>query len=302
MSEQINVEQVVAEVEVKDIVKQHQDFMLFISCKNGNPNGDPDAGNLPRTDPNSLHGIISDVSIKHHIREYVRELKNEDDGYRILMTYEEAFSEKQKRVYEEAKLTEIKAKKTSQTAKDAKKYMNAQYFDSRIFGSVASTGDYVAANTTGAVQLSMAESLDPVLINEPTITSVARTEKAFDANSNTFGRKPNISYGLYVSKGHVNVPLCEKNGVTNDDLDLLYKSMINMYEASRSAAIGETFTYKLIVFKHTGKLCDVPSWKLFDAVHINKKFETDYPVDKDDYEITIDYDKIPSSVEVVELI
>lgn len=274
--------------------------MLF-DVENGNPNGDPDAGNMPRTDPETSFGIVTDVCLKRKIRNYVELVKEGEAGYNILVKSDRSLNSKFTEAYDALDLPKKQKGKSADDVKAAQKYMCDNYFDVRTFGAVMSTGDDPCGIVRGPVQLNFARSIDPVYIQDITITRQAvTTDKDFKEKQNEMGKKSFISYGLYRAEGYVSAMLAQKvTGFSEDDLELLWTAIINMFENDRSAAREKMCLRKLYIFKHGSALGNAPAHVLFDKIKIEKKPEITAPRSFDDYIITVDAD-IPSGVEFIE--
>lgn len=298
-------------------IQNRYDFVFFCDVKNGNPNGDPDAGNLPRIDPDTSRGIISDVCIKRKIRNYVDLIKGEaiDDpdvdegelGYKIYVQEDAVLNERNRKAYVHYDLKPIEGKgeKGGKLPKDQEdqlrviKFMCDNFFDIRTFGAVMTTG-VNCGQVRGPVQLCFGESIDPVIPLEMSITRMAATKEQEDKENKTMGRKQYVPYGLYRIEGFVSASLAEKSGFCRDDLDLLWEAFMNMFENDRSAARGLMTSRKLIVFKHESKLGNAPAHKLFDTVKVNKNIPIDQEPRKfEDYEIKVpEKGDLPDGVEV----
>lgn len=297
-------------------IQNRYDFVFFCDVKNGNPNGDPDAGNLPRIDPDTSQGIISDVCIKRKIRNYVDLIKGEaiDDpdvsegelGYKIYVQEDAILNERNRKAYIHCKLTPIEGKggKGGKLPKDKKerldviKFMCDNFYDIRAFGAVMTTG-VNCGQVRGPVQLCFGESIDPVIPLEMSITRMAATSEQEDKENKTMGRKQYVPYGLYRIEGFVSASLAEKSGFCQADLDLLWEALMNMFENDRSAARGLMTSRELIVFKHESKFGNAPAHRLFDLVHVDK-VDSKNQVAREfgDYTITIDEGKLPQGVEI----
>lgn len=291
-------------------IQNRYDFVFFCDVKNGNPNGDPDAGNLPRIDPDTSQGIISDVCIKRKIRNYVDLIKGEaiDDpdvnegelGYKIYVQESAVLNERNRKAYVHYKLTP-QAKKLPKKVEDqikVTKFMCDNFYDIRAFGAVMTTG-VNCGQVRGPVQLCFGESIDPVVPLEMSITRMAATEAKEDKDNKTMGRKQYVPYGLYRIEGFVSASLAEKSGFCQADLDLLWEALMNMFENDRSAARGLMTSRKLIVFKHESKFGNAPAHRLFDLVHVDKADPKNQVAREfGDYTITIDEGKLPQGVEI----
>lgn len=283
-------------------IENRYDFVMIFDVENGNPNGDPDAGNSPRMDMESGCGYITDVCIKRKIRNYVELEKNCVDGYDILIKPEKSLNAKFKEAYEKENLKTGQKGKVVDDVEKAKEYMCKQYFDVRTFGAVMSTGDDPCGIVRGPVQINFAKSQSPITIDEVTITRQSRTTDTRKETGNTeMGKKSIIPYALYRAEGYVSAPLANKTGLSEEDLDLLWRAIINMFENDHSAARGKMCMRKLFVFKHESPLGNCPSHILFDKIVINEVKEKTAPRCFKDYEIYVDRD-MPAGIEFVEKI
>lgn len=271
------------------------DFILLFDVKDGNPNGDPDAGNMPRIDAETNHGLITDVCLKRKVRNFVEVAKGDEQGFEIYVKEKAILTNQQKRAYEAI-------------GKDAKpesgrQWMCNHFFDIRAFGAVMSLKEANCGQVRGPVQFTFARSVDPVMSSEHSITRMAvATEKeaaAQGGDNRTMGRKFTIPYALYCEYGFVNPFFADQTGFDDDDLELLWKALVQMFDLDRSAARGLMATRKLIVFKHDSKLGNASANQLFDTVKIVKKADVMYPRCYEDYEVTIDRSLIPDGVEVI---
>jgi CRISPR-associated protein Csd2 len=266
-------------------IAHRYDFVLFFEVVNGNPNGDPDAGNMPRIDPETANGIVTDVCIKRKIRNYVQIAREGADGYDIFVTEGAILNDKQQKVYEDKGLAKNDREK-------ARAFMCERYFDVRTFGAVMDTGDYKCGQVRGPVQLCFGRSVDSVLQQEITITRMAATNASEkdkdDATKNrTMGRKYVIPYGLYRMEGFVSPAFAQKTGFSEEDLKLLWEALLNMFEIDRSAARGRMATRKLYVFEHESQLGNAPAYALFDQIGASL-LNADAPARRfEDYAITV---------------
>ena len=282
-------------------IDNRYEFVIFFDVENGNPNGDPDAGNMPRVDSETGHGIVTDVCLKRKIRNYVELVKNDAPGNKIFI--KEVLNDKLEDAYLSSGL-----KKDKKADKDnvitAKNFMCENYYDVRTFGAVMSTGDYPCGVVRGPVQINFAKSIDPVVVQEITITRMAITNKK-DASKGTteMGKKSFVPYALYKAEGFISASLAQNvTGFSDEDLELLWEAIINMYEHDRSAARGKMTVRKLIVFKHEGVLGNAPSHILLDRIQVNRK-DSEMPARSyNDYEIIINKENMPNGVEVYEKI
>lgn len=270
-------------------VKNRYDFVLVFDVKDGNPNGDPDAGNLPRIDPETGQGIVTDVCLKRKVRNFVQITQKMDRPYDIFIKergilnnlIDEAHGQKEVQGEKE------KRKKTD----EARKWMCRQYYDIRTFGAVMQTGKN-AGQVRGPVQMTFGRSVDPVVTLEHSITRMAVTTPAEaekqQGDNRTMGRKNTVPYGVYVAHGFVSAHLAEQTGFSENDLDLLWEALINMFEHDRSAARGLMATQKLIIFKHRSALGDAPAHELFKRIQIGRKDVIKPARDFSDYEFKFD--------------
>lgn len=271
------------------MLNNRYEFVMIFDVENGNPNGDPDAGNSPRVDAETGHGYITDVCIKRKIRNYVELVKEGIPGYNILIKPDRSLNSKFASAYQDKNIQSDKKTVTSGELEAAREYMCQNYFDVRVFGAVMSTGDNPCGIVRGPVQISFAKSVSPINIDEVTITRQAKTtDERAEASDTEIGRKHIIPYALYRAEGYVSAALANKTFMTEADLDLLWEAIVNLFEHDRSAARGKMALRKLIVFRHQDKLGNCPSHLLFDKVQISLKDEVDVPRRFSDYEVVID--------------
>lgn len=292
---------------MSEVIKNRYEFVVLFDVENGNPNGDPDAGNLPRIDPESGYGIVTDVCLKRKIRNYVETVKEDAPGYRIYIKENVPLNRSDNEAYQalgtdEKKIKELK-KSTPDIDRKIRDFMCGNFYDIRTFGAVMTTFVKAALNcgqVRGPVQLGFARSIDPIITQEVTITRVAITTEAdAEKKSTEMGRKNIVPYGLYRVEGYISANLARKvTGFTEEDLELLWEAIINMFEIDHSAARGKMAVRELIVFKHSKELGDCPAYKLFDAVEVQKKDDVLYPRKYQDYTVTIHKEQIPDTVEV----
>lgn len=285
-----------------NVINNRYEFVMLFDVENGNPNGDPDAGNMPRTDPETSHGIVTDVCLKRKIRNFVELAMEGKEGYNILIKADRALNSRFTEAYEKLGLPLKEKGKKTDNVKKAQEYMCRNYFDVRTFGAVMSTGDDPCGIVKGPVQINFAKSIDPVYVNDITITRQAVTsEKDFEKKQTEMGKKSFISYGLYRAEGFVSAMLAQKvTGFTEDDLELLWTAIINMFENDRSAARGKMCLRKLYIFKHESALGNAPAHILFDKIKA-ENISDSVPRSFSDYKITVD-DSMPSGVELIEKI
>jgi CRISPR-associated protein Csd2 len=287
---------------MSEAIKNRYEFVVLFDVENGNPNGDPDAGNMPRTDPETSIGIVTDVCIKRKIRNYVELAKENVPGYNILIKADKALNTKFTEAYTELGLKTGQKGKNASDVEQAKKYICDNYFDVRTFGAVMSTGNDPCGIVRGPVQLTFAKSISPVYPQDLTITRQAKTTigRQQDAGSTEMGKKSVISYGLYRAEGYISAMLAQKvTGFSEDDLELLWNAIINMFEHDRSAARGKMTVHKLYIFKHQNALGNAPAGVLFDKINVQKKADVTIPRKFSDYEISID-SAMPEGVELIE--
>jgi CRISPR-associated protein Csd2 len=283
------------------------DFILLFDVTDGNPNGDPDADNMPRRDYETGHGIVTDVCIKHKIRNYVEQVKKGEDGYDLYIKSGISLNTKDNQALDELGVPKSKTKsgkKDKDTDKKIKEYMCHKYFDIRTFGAVMTTFTQGALNSgqiTGPVQLTFARSVDPITVNNYTLTRCVITkEDEAETKNNTMGKKPMVYYGLYKMYGHINANLA--NDVTHfseEDLELLWQAIEGMFELDHAAARGTINLRELIIFKHESVYGNCASYKLFDRVHITKKDGVVYPREYSDYTVDIDTKDMPANVTLI---
>lgn len=290
-------------------IAHRYEFVYLFDVTNGNPNGDPDAGNLPRLDPETNCGLVTDVALKRKIRNFVTLDKDGGPGFAIYMQEKAVLNNQHKRAYDalEIKPEDKKLPKDEAKAREITAWMCANFFDVRTFGAVMTTG-INAGQVRGPVQLAFATSVEPVLPLEISITRMAvTTEKEAEAQSGdnrTMGRKHILPYGLYRAHGFVSAKLAERTGFSDDDLQLLWNALINMFEHDRSAARGEMAARKLIVFEHENAMGNAPAHVLFDAVKVQRAEGTEDRPARGfaDYRVSVDAEAMPKGVSVRELL
>lgn len=282
-------------------IKNRYEFTVIFDVENGNPNGDPDAGNMPRIDPETSLGLVTDVCLKRKIRNFVEVYKENEPYYNILIKPDKALNTKFTAAYEAIGEKTGQKGKNPEAVRAARDYICENYFDVRTFGAVMSTGNDPCGIVRGPVQISFAKSVDPVFTQDITITRQARTTEAKqDTGETEMGRKSIVPYGLYRADGYVSAMLAQKlTKFSEEDLELLWTAVINMFEHDRSAARGKMCVRKLYVFKHASALGNAPANVLFDKIVINKKEGVEVPRSFDDYEITVDKN-MPEGVELQE--
>lgn len=294
-----------------EAIKNRYEFVILFDVENGNPNGDPDAGNMPRIDPESGYGLVTDVCLKRKIRNYVEMVKEEEEGYKIYIKENVPLNRSDNRAFEYLGIDGEKAKdlKKNDPEADAKirDFMCKNFYDIRTFGAVMTT--FVKAHLNcgqvrGPVQIGFARSIDPIVSQEVTITRVAITTEEDAVNKDTeMGRKNIVPYGLYRAEGYISANLARKvTGFSEKDLELLWEAIINMFEHDHSAARGKMAVRELIVFKHSKELGDCPAYKLFDAVEVKRKDDVEFARKYGDYSVEVFNEQIPETVEVIRMI
>ena len=293
---------------MSEAIKNRYEFVVLFDVENGNPNGDPDAGNMPRIDPESGYGLVTDVCLKRKIRNYVELVKEEEEGYQIYIKENVPLNRSDNKAFEYLHIDETQRKDLKKNDPEADRkirdFMCKNFFDIRTFGAVMTTFVKASLNcgqVRGPVQLGFARSIDPIVSQEVTITRVAiTTEKDAGNKSTEMGRKNIVPYGLYRVEGYISANLARKvTGFSEEDLELLWEAIINMFEHDHSAARGKMAVRELIVFKHSKELGDCPAYKLFEAVEVTRKDGILYPRKYQDYEVTVHKEQIPETVEVI---
>ena len=276
-------------------IKNRYDFVILFDVENGNPNGDPDAGNMPRIDPETGFGLVTDVCLKRKIRNYVETCKEDADGYRIYVKDGVPLNRSDNSAIEALAIDpDLKKAKKADPGIDEKlrNWMCGQFYDIRAFGAVMTTfvkGALNCGQVRGPVQLSFARSVDPIVPQEITITRIAITkEEDAENKNNEMGRKYIVPYGLYLAEGYVSANLARKTtGFSESDLELLWEAILNMFENDHSAARGKMAVRELIIFKHDSELGNAPAYKLFDAVKVQRKDGIPVPRSYQDYSVTV---------------
>jgi CRISPR-associated protein Csd2 len=304
---------------MNDPIKNRYDFILVFDVQDGNPNGDPDAGNLPRTDPETGRGLVTDVCLKRKVRNFVQLTRSGQPGFDIFIKEKAVLNQA---IAEAYKKLGISLDEAPTEAKDGKKRnskgeaqggevargrmeMCKSFFDIRAFGAVMSTGAN-AGQVRGPIQLTFGRSVDPIVVLEHSITRMAVATEAEaekqSGDNRTMGRKNTVPYGVYVAFGFVSPHLAQQTGFGSDDLDLLWDAFKNMFEHDRSAARGLMAMRRLIVFKHASSLGNAPAHKLFERVKISRVDDAKPARAFSDYRVGIDATPLPNGVEILELI
>ncbi|MBD3777060.1 MAG: type I-C CRISPR-associated protein Cas7/Csd2 [Thiotrichales bacterium] len=252
-------------------IQNRYEFVYFFDVTNGNPNGDPDAGNMPRLDPESSKGLVTDVSLKRKIRNYIQLSEENTPGYDIYVQEKSVLNQQNQKAYDalDIKPEAKKLPKDQQKAKEVTDWMCANFFDVRAFGAVMTT-EVNSGQVRGPLQLAFAKSIDPIIPLEISITRMAVTNEKDLEKERTMGRKHIVPYGLYRVHGFVSAKLAEKTGFSDADLEKVWKSLEMMFEHDHSAARGEMSARKLIVFKHDNALGSAPAHKLFERVTVER--------------------------------
>lgn len=294
-----------------EVIKNRYEFTILFDVENGNPNGDPDAGNMPRIDPETGYGIVTDVCLKRKIRNCVETMCEDKEGYKIYIKDGVPLNESDNTAYiafgtDEKKIKELK-KDDPEIDKKICQFMCDNFFDIRTFGAVMTTFVKAALNcgqVRGPVQLGFASSIDPIVTQEVTITRVAITTKKDAENKSTeMGRKYIVPYALYRVDGYISANLARKvTGFSEDDLALLWQAIINMFEYDHSAARGNMAVRELIVFKHATELGNAPAYKLFDTVSVKRKEGVIAARSYSDYEVEVAENKLPEGVSCTRMI
>ena len=268
-------------------IAHRYDFVLFFDVQNGNPNGDPDAGNMPRIDPETGFGLVTDVCLKRKVRNYVELDRNEKTGFRIYVQEKAVLNQRNAEAYTALNLKPETKKlpKKEAEARAVTSWMCENFYDIRTFGAVMST-EVNCGQVRGPVQFTFARSEEPIVPSEVSITRMAVTNEKDRSNERTMGRKFIVPYGLYRMEGFISVPLAEKSGFSEEDLELLWEALVNMFEHDHSAARGKMSSRKLFVFKHEKRMGNAPAQKLFDLVRCRRTSEG-AARDFTDYEITL---------------
>lgn len=286
-------------------IENRYEFVILFDVENGNPNGDPDAGNMPRIDPETGHGLVTDVCLKRKIRNYVETVMEGEPGYRIYIKDGVPLnrSDAEACAHVGVDPDKLKAAKKDNEKLDLliRDYMCSNFYDIRTFGAVMTTfvkGNLNCGQVRGPVQLGFAKSVDPIMPQEVTITRVAITKESDAENKDTeMGRKYIVPYGLYRAEGYVSANLARKTtGFSNEDLELLWQAILNMFELDHAAARGKMAVRELIVFRHDSELGNAPAHKLFELVKITRKSDVVTPRAYSDYEVTVDETALPSGV------
>lgn len=285
-------------------IQNRYEFVLLYDVENGNPNGDPDAGNMPRIDPETGYGIVTDVCLKRKVRNYVELVKQNEPGYRIYIKEGIPLNQNHIDAYKAVDL-EPGEKASLDKMNEARAWLCANFFDIRTFGAVMTTGDN-CGQVRGPVQINFSRSIDPIVQQEVTITrqTVTRIEDA--EKERTMGRKFIVPYALYRAEGYVSARLANDpvkgTGFSEEDLVLLWEALVNLFEHDHSAAHGKMAVRKLFIFKHESDLGNSPSHLLFDAIKVEKTDPSGLPRRFSDYMVKVDSESIPGQVKLIEML
>lgn len=286
---------------MNNVIQNRYEFVYLFDVENGNPNGDPDAGNMPRIDPETSFGIVTDVCLKRKVRNYVEIVKGNQPPYKIYVREKAVLSTERGGAYQSLSEDE---KRDKQTATDlGKAFMCKNYFDVRTFGAVMSTKENNCGQVRGPVQLNFGRSIDPIVPMELTITRVAVETEAEKDKERMMGRKNIVPYALYRTEGYVSAHLAQQTGFSQDDLNLFWEALINMFDHDHSAARGKMNAQKLFIFRHDTALGNAPAHKLFELVKVKRSSDKVKPVRSfSDYIIEIDKAAVPPGVSLEEKI
>ncbi len=285
-------------------IQNRYEFVYLFDVENGNPNGDPDAGNMPRIDPETSYGLVTDVCLKRKIRNFVEIVKENQSPYEIYIREKAILNQTHERAHQAVGAKDQsdnkKRKGSGADVEKARGWMCTNFFDVRTFGAVMSTG-VNCGQVRGPVQLNFARSIESIVPMEISITRMAvTTEKEAEQQSGdnrTMGRKHIVPYALYRAEGYISAHLAAQTGFSEEDLDLLWDSLINMFDHDHSAARGKMNAQKLIVFKHDSKLGNAPAHRLFELVKVNRESSESKPARAfSDYLVTIDHSNVPDGV------
>lgn len=287
---------------MSELINNRYEFVLLFDVENGNPNGDPDAGNMPRIDAETGLGLVTDVCLKRKIRNYVDIAKNESEGYDIYVREGAILNVQHKKAYSATEIIPESKKlpKGKEEANKVKSFMCKQFFDIRTFGAVMTT-EVNCGQVRGPVQINFARSIDPIVQQEVTITRMAvMSEKDAEKKDREMGRKHIVPYAVYRAEGFVSANLAEKSGFTKEDLELLWEALVNMFDHDRSAARGKMSTRKLVIFEHETALGNASAHKLFELVEVSRKDLMRPPRAYSDYEVTVNTAAVPAGVKLIE--
>ncbi len=284
-------------------ITNRYEFVYLFDVENGNPNGDPDAGNMPRIDPETGHGLVTDVCLKRKIRNFVEIAKSGQEGFNIYVAEKSVLNRSNEMAYKALELKSEKKKlpKEQEKARQLTRWMCDNFFDVRTFGAVMTT-EVNCGQVRGPVQLTFAKSVEPIMPSEISITRMAVTNEKDLEKERTMGRKYIVPYALYRAEGYISAHLASGDkgtGFSESDLELLWQALANMFEHDHSAARGKMSARGLVVFKHQDALGNAPAHKLFDAVSVQRKPASEGPARAfADYQVSVDQTALPESVSV----
>ncbi len=289
-----------------EVISNRYEFVYLFDVENGNPNGDPDAGNMPRLDPETSLGLVTDVCLKRKVRNFVQLAKEECEGFKIYVKEKAVLNRLHDLAYTNnpdiKRPPKKKLPKKEEEALRITRWMCDNFFDIRTFGAVMST-DVNCGQVRGPVQFNFARSIEPIVPLEVAITRMAVTNERDLEKERTIGRKHIVPYALYRAEGYISAPLAERTGFSQEDLELLWEALINMFEHDRSAARGKMTARRLYVFKHASKLGNAPAQKLFDLVTVNPtEGRQGPPRGFDDYVVSVAREQVPDQVELQEML
>lgn len=284
---------------MNSVIDKRYEFVLLFDVENGNPNGDPDAGNMPRIDPETNLGLVTDVCLKRKIRNYVALVKDEQPGYDVYVQEGRVLNSQHKRAYDSLGVDPKDSKAVKANASDLTQFMCKNFFDIRAFGAVMTT-EVNCGQVRGPVQFNFARSIDAIVPQEVSITRLAVTNERDIDKERTIGRKHIVPYGLYRAEGYISAPLAKQTGFSEADLELLWQAMENMFEHDRSAARGKMATRKLIVFEHATALGNAHAHALFELIKVKRQDNSRPPRSFRDYTVEIDRQSVPETVAVIE--
>ncbi len=292
---------------MSEMIRNRYDFTLIFDVRDGNPNGDPDAGNLPRIDPETGHGLVTDVCLKRKVRNYVQLTKKGQQDFDIYIKEKAVLIRAHEEAYNAIGAGNLlkgndKKRKGGDKVGEARQWMCKKFYDVRTFGAVMSLG-INCGQVRGPVQMTFGRSVDPVVTLEHSITRMAVATEAEaekqQGDNRTMGRKNTIPYGVYVAHGFVSAYLANQTGFNEDDLNLFWDSLCNMFEHDRSAARGLMSTQKLVIFRHDSELGNAPAHELFKRVKVTRKDTNKSPRSFDDYSFAVDREGLPSGVSII---
>ncbi len=287
---------------MSEIIKNRYEFVVIFDVKDGNPNGDPDNYNAPRTDPQTGEGIVTDVCLKRKIRNYVQMVCNDAPGKRIYIKERAILNKQIDQAYEQPEMEEVEG---YDKVHQAREWMCAQYWDIRTFGALMTSGKNAGA-VRGPVQMTFARSVEPIIpVDNCIVRQAVATEKESEkqkGENRTMGRKYSVPYALYVSYGYISANLAAQSNFTESDLELFWQGLENMFEDDRSSLRGQMAVRKIIIFKHNSKLGNAQASRLFDLIEVTPKDTASVARNFKDYKVTINKEALPKGVKLIEKI